>query len=208
MARLRYDVNVFVNCPFDSQYQRLFEALVFAIHDCGFVPRCALEVSDSGQVRIDRIMNIIIECKLGIHDISRTELDRSTALPRFNMPLELGLFLGARRYGTAPQRQKLCLVLDREPFRYQRFCSDIAGQDVQAHDDDPHELIKVIRNWLRNALDTPGILFPSGSRMVKRFEEFQRALPVLCDTLALDRNELIFNDYSTVTSEWLKQNSW
>jgi len=32
------------------------------------------------------------------HDISRTELNEHS-LPRFNMPLELGLFLGASRFG-------------------------------------------------------------------------------------------------------------
>lgn len=42
------------------------------------------------------------------------------------MPLELGLFLGAKRYGTGKQRTKLCLILDRERYRYQKYCSDIA----------------------------------------------------------------------------------
>jgi hypothetical protein len=208
LALSRYYENVFVNCPFDPEYQRLFEALVFAVLDCGFVPRCALEIDDASQVRIEKIMDIIVECRFGIHDISRTELDEQSALPRFNMPLELGIFLGAKRYGAGAQRQKLCLVLDRAPFRYQRFCSDIAGQDVRSHAGSPGEIITLIRNWLRNAFRDSGIIFPSGARMVERFGQFQRALPLLCAELGLDRNELIFNDYSTVASEWLKFNSW
>jgi len=208
LARSRYNENVFVNCPFDPEYQRLFEALVFAVLDCGFVPRCALEIDDASQVRIEKIMDIIAECRLGIHDISRTELDGTPALPRFNMPLELGIFLGAKRYGAPNQQKKLCLVLDRESFRYQRFCSDIAGQDVRSHAGTPGEIIKVIRDWLRNASRKSGIILPSGSRMVQRFEHFQRELPLVCDALGLDRNDLIFNDYSTVSSEWLKLNSW
>jgi hypothetical protein len=55
-----------------------------------------LEAYDSGDVRIEKILDIIDQCKLGIHDISRTELNEHS-LPRFNMPLELGLFLGKRR---------------------------------------------------------------------------------------------------------------
>lgn len=55
-----------------------------------------LEINDAGDQRIDKINNIIKECKIGIHDISRTELDDHSNLPRFNMPLELGLFLGAK----------------------------------------------------------------------------------------------------------------
>jgi hypothetical protein len=42
-----YANSVFVNCPFDPAYRPLFEAVVFATYDCGFYPRCALEVDDS-----------------------------------------------------------------------------------------------------------------------------------------------------------------
>ncbi|MEK6375316.1 MAG: hypothetical protein AABO58_21790 [Acidobacteriota bacterium] len=89
------------NCPLDDVYRQLFEAVVFAVHDCGYIARCALEVDDASEVRIEKIAKIIASCKFGIHDISRTELDAGTDLPRFNMPLELGLFLGAKRFGRA-----------------------------------------------------------------------------------------------------------
>lgn len=131
--RLTYDAGVFVNCPFDDGYKPLFNATVFAVLDCGFEPRCALQVYDSGQVRIDKIMELIEGCRFGIHDISRTELDPVNGLPQFNMPLELGIFLGAQRFGSGKHREKNCLVLDREPYRYQKFISDIAGQDIAAH---------------------------------------------------------------------------
>lgn len=78
-------LNVFINCPFDADYTPLLHAIVFAIHDCGFVARTALEEIDSGHTRLDKIVRIIEQCDHGIHDISRT-----TALPddwpRFNMP--------------------------------------------------------------------------------------------------------------------------
>lgn len=208
MAKLSYNDQVFINCPCDGEYRPLFEALVFAVHDCGFVARCALELEDGSQVRIEKIEQIIRACRLGIHDISRTELDRVSGLPRFNMPLELGLFLGAKRYGTGEQRRKLCLILDREPFRYQQFCSDIAGQDIQSHGGEPHEAVKRVRNWLRNATADSTVVIPSGSVMVERYERFGRALPLLCERLQLDRDELLFNDFTTLAAEWLKVNSW
>jgi hypothetical protein len=40
MARSDYKWNVFINCPFDEQYKPLFEALVFAVFDCGFRALC------------------------------------------------------------------------------------------------------------------------------------------------------------------------
>ena len=54
-----YEDSVFVNCPFDEEYEELFDAIVFAVHDCGFVARCALEAIDSGEARIDKILAII-----------------------------------------------------------------------------------------------------------------------------------------------------
>ncbi len=78
---------------------------MFTVVRCGYHPRCALEVIDGGQTRISKIEKLIEECNLGIHDISRTELNEH-GLPRFNMPLELGLFLGAKRYGDSRQKRK------------------------------------------------------------------------------------------------------
>jgi hypothetical protein len=112
---------------------KLFHSIVFTVIHCGFRARCAQEIDDSGQVRIDKILKIVEDCQYGIHDLSRTELDRSSRLPRFNMPLELGLFLGAKRFGASLQRRKTCLILDRQPHRYQKFISDIAGQDIRSH---------------------------------------------------------------------------
>jgi hypothetical protein len=112
-----YNVGVFVNCPFDARYRKLFHAIVFAISDCGFTPRCALEAEDGGEERIRKIKRIIRESRYGVHDISRVELDRKSRLPRFNMPLELGLFLGAQEYGLDEQKEKCSLVLDSVPYR-------------------------------------------------------------------------------------------
>ena len=129
-----FERNVFINCPFDEPYQPLFNAMVFAVHDIGFLPRCALEASNAGQFRLNKIMDIIGECKYSIHDLSRTELDRATRLPRFNMPLELGLDLGCRRFGTSFHSEKISLVMDVEAHRYEAFISDIKGQDIFSHE--------------------------------------------------------------------------
>ncbi len=55
MQSIHYNDNVFINCPFDAKYKSLFDAMVFAVHDCGFIPRCALEEDDASEVRIDKI---------------------------------------------------------------------------------------------------------------------------------------------------------
>jgi hypothetical protein len=143
---VQYEDNVFINCPFDQEYKPIFYAIIFAIHDAGFVARSALEISDAAQNRFEKIVKIISESKYGIHDISRTELDPVNSLPRFNMPLELGLFLGSRKFGSREHRTKVCVILDKEPYRYQKFISDIAGQDIFSHDNDPRKAIEKVRN--------------------------------------------------------------
>jgi len=203
MQRQKYNENVFINCPFDATYKSLFNAIVFAVYDCGFVARCALEEDDGSQIRVQKIYEIISRCRLAIHDLSRVKLDRSTKLPRFNMPLELGAFLGAKYFGNNEQRRKACLILDSEKYRYQRFISDIAGQDIQAHGNDPGKIIAIVRNWLRTYSQTS---IPSGSVICRRYETFTVDLPLLCKELRLNKKELIFNDYVLLVSNWLKVN--
>ena len=198
----RYNDNVFLNCPFDSDYKQLFDAMVFAVHDCGFIALCALEEEDASQVRIDKIYNIIADCRYGIHDISRTELDEVSGLPRFNMPLELGVFLGAKKFGIDKQKRKNCLILDKAQYRYQEFISDIAGQDIQAHNNSPEGIITVVRNWIRTASKRQTI--PSGSIIWGRYQEFMEDLPQLAQEHQLKVDELIFNDYTLVITRWLR----
>lgn len=202
MKSTHYNDNVFINCPFDAKYKSLFDAMVFVVHDCGFIPRCALEEDDASEVRIDKIYSIIADCRYGIHDISRTELDRDSNLPRFNMPLELGVFLGAKKFGIEEQKKKKCLVLDREQYRYQQFISDIAGQDIQAHNNSSELIVKVVRDWLRNASRRETI--PGGSIIWRRYRDFRRDLPQPAREYQLTVEDLIFNDYSLVVTRWLE----
>ena len=179
----------------------MFRANVFAVYDCGFRPRSALEVSNSAQTRIDKILDIVGESKFGIHDISRTQCSGVPRLPRFNMPLELGIFLGAKRFGASEHKMKNCLVFDSDSHRYQRFISDIAGQDIASHANDPRRLISEIRNWLS---DTSGRRLPGGREIAKRFDSFHRFLPETCRKASLDLADLTFRDLCGLIEEWLE----
>jgi hypothetical protein len=199
-----YELSVFINCPFDLAYRKLFHAIIFTVHDCGFIARSALEIADTSEVRVNKILKIISECRVGIHDISRTELDSQYKLPRFNMPLELGMFLGAKEYGQRSQQMKVCLVLDRTEYRYQKFCSDIGGQDISAHNRNVERVINVLRNFLNNltAKQVPG-----GSKIYQRYQKFSVRLPAVCRELGVKKNDLTFRDYTTFVAGWLKQHA-
>jgi hypothetical protein len=200
--------DVFINCPFDARYRKIFRAIVFTVLDCNFEPHCALNRDDSGHIRVEKIYRMIGSCLFGIHDISRTEPDKKTKLPRFNMPFELGLFLGAREYGGRKQKRKVTLILDKEPFRYQKFISDIAGQDIHAHRDKPAEVISIVRNWFLHATREDGRdPLPSGKVIAERYASFEAELPALCTTARLDDDKLTYRDYTWLVRKWLERNA-
>ena len=200
---LERENNIFINCPFDAEYLPIFHAIVFAVLDSGFKPRCALEITDAGDVRIDKIARIIEECSHSIHDISRTELDPDSNLPRFNMPLELGLYLGCKKFGGGDHALKRCLVLDREGHRYQRFISDIGGQDIRVHNNNPRDAIIAVRHWLREVSGRAEI--PGGTVIYRRYRAFIRSLPAICRNLQYDIRDLPFVDRRYTMEVWLRE---
>jgi len=200
-----YETNVFINCPFDSEYQPLFHAVVFAVLDCGYTVRCALEAEDTGPTRIDKIYKLIEECRFGVHDVSRIEHDAVNALPRFNMPFELGLFLGARQFGGTTQRAKSCLVLDAERYRYQKFLSDIAGQDIRQHGNEPAQAVGAVRDWLAGTRPKRGRPLPGATAIMKHYADFEATLPDMLLAAEIEFAELGFFDRANFMNEFLRQ---
>jgi hypothetical protein len=192
---------VFVNCPFDDEYKPLFNATVFTIIRSGFVARSALETDNAAENRFDKICQIIKECRYGVHDISRTEVDGNPPLPRFNMPLELGLFLGAKKYGGPRHRLKSCIILDRERYRFQRYISDIAGQDIHSHGGEVRILITELATWLRMQSRDSNV--PGGVALANEFDAFTMALPEIYDARNLHPSEVTFGDYNAIVVEYL-----
>jgi len=195
-----YDRNVFINCPFDEVYAPLFEAIVFAVYDLGFVPRSARERLDSSEIRLHKIIALIRRSRLSIHDLSRTDLDDTTALPRFNMPLELGIDLGCKTFSRTHARKSF-LIFDSEQYRFQKYLSDIGGQDIHRHGNDPKMAVQRVRDWLK--AETPLSAFQSGALVYERYLEFQRDLPSLCAKLRYDLDNLTFADFADTISAWL-----
>jgi hypothetical protein len=195
------DRDVFINCPFDPTYQLFFYAIVFVVIRSGFRARCALETDDTTENRFEKICKIINDCRYAIHDISRTELDPASNLPRFNMPLELGIFLGAKRFGTSMHKSKRCIVLDRERYRYRQYISDIAGHDIHSHSSDLNVLIEKVASWLRDQSQDKKI--PGGRKMINEFGAFQKQMGEICASKDWHPDELTFGDYTTIVAEYL-----
>jgi len=197
--------SVFVNCPFDEEFQPIFRAIIFAITACDFTPRCALERLDGGEYRLDKIAGMIGASDWGIHDISRVEVDPNNPVPRFNMPLELGIHLGARLLGDTPHRRKRALILEAEPHRYDRTLSDISGQDVAHHANDPARAIAAVRDFFNDHRRRASRPLPGGEALAQDYDRIRNDIgPKLATEARLGGwNTLSFRDYVDVLASSL-----
>ena len=200
------DHSAFVNCPFDNDYKPLFEALIFTIASSGYRVRCALEENNAADIGFDKLCRLISERGRSVHDLSRIELDTRSGLPRFNMPFELGLFLGARRFGGRAQGGKSALVMTSAEYRLPVYLSDTAGSDTSHHGGELIELVRSVRGYLHAKPD--GRPLPGAARILDEFRRFKTfrhdyaaALEIAPDELDPFRD---YRDYNIVQKEFLR----
>ena len=161
--------NVFINCPFDTTFIPLLRPLIFTVLYLGYTPKVTTEKSDSGEVRINKIRDLIEQSKLSIHDLSRMRSAKKDEFYRMNMPFELGVVIGCRFFKEGRARNKKCLILEKEKYGYQKALSDMSGSDIRNHNDEPEELVRQVRNWfVENEIQHA----KSGTRIWQTFNEF------------------------------------
>jgi hypothetical protein len=127
--------SVFINAPFDLQYEPLFVTLVGSLIFVGQSPHSVLEVREAGQGRLARIFELIASCRMSFHDVSRV----GTPV-RFNMPFELGLACAVNL--TSAHHD--VFVLDSHPFRMDRSLSDYKGRDPLIHHNRCDDLVGAV----------------------------------------------------------------
>ena len=188
--------SVFINCPFDDDFKELLHAIIYTVYKCGFVPRSAMEEDNALINRLSKIEFIIKQCRFGIHDLSRTEINKSS-LPRFNMPFELGIFFGAKKFGDEQQKTKVALVLEKQKYLYQQYISDLNGIDTKAHENSIEKIIKIVRNWLQSASGRKTI--DGHLRIIDDYTNFRNVVLLgASNKLGLETNDVPFNDYCLI----------
>ena len=170
MAGSPFDRNVFLNCPLDREYEPILQAVLFCLVRFGLTPRIATERNDAGEARIDKLLELIGASRYSIHDLSRCQAREAGEHYRLNMPFELGIDFGCRRYGGHPFSEKVILVLEEQPYRYQAAMSDLAGMDVEAHGGDSETAVRKVRNWLTGL---GGFERVGAARVLAEYEDFQ-----------------------------------
>jgi hypothetical protein len=129
VARRKARTEIFLNLPYDPNFENLFPAYVCASHAIGLVPRVTLEIP-GGARRLDRIFALIRQCAFSVHDLSRVQLDRNRPrTPRFNMPFELGLAVAWEKTG----QPHTWFVMEGMSYRLAKSLSDLNGTDPYIH---------------------------------------------------------------------------
>jgi hypothetical protein len=161
---------VFLNIPYDKNFEKLFLAYIAGTVALGLTPRATLEIRKSSD-RLDKILGLIQSCQHSIHDLSRVKLDRSAPrTPRFNMPFELGLSVACSR--ISKNRAHQWFVCESVNRRLQKSLSDLNGIDPKIHNGRVGDVFVELRNMFTK----PGRQ-PSVQQMWAVYRDVRRSLP-------------------------------
>jgi hypothetical protein len=161
VARQKRIQSVFLNIPYDGQFEELYLAYVVGLAQLGLKINTTFAIPNQG--RLDEIVQLIQQSDVSIHDLSRIEL--SSGIPRFNMPLELGLALYHSHITKGRHR---IFVFERKVYRTQQSTSDLNGLDPQIHHGTPKGVMAGLRNIFYQADGTTVPEMLSSYRAVKR----------------------------------------
>jgi hypothetical protein len=169
-----FERSVFINCPFDGEFEPILQAIMFGIAYLGMTPRLATERNDGGENRLEKIRGLIEGSKFSIHDLSRCQATRVGEHFRLNMPFELGVDFGCRQYFGTGRSEKKFLILEEQRYRFQASISDISGCDIEAYGSDtqkaPQNALRHVRNWL---VSEAGVRPVAAKRIWGKYSDFQ-----------------------------------
>lgn len=168
MAEPSFEKSVFINCPFDEQYEGMLQAMLFCVVYLGFQPRLATERTDSAENRLSKIIELVEAAKYSIHDLSRSEAKKAGEHFRLNMPFELGLDYGCRRF-SEKHRDKKILILEGRRFQLKPALSDLAGCDFEPHAGDTQRAVRAVANWL---VSEAGARNTGSTEIMARYADF------------------------------------
>jgi hypothetical protein len=138
----------------------------------GQKPRCVLEVRESGDGRLRRIFDLIRECGMSVHDLSRIGPPA-----RFNMPFELGLACSLR---LLPGYTHEVVVFEARDWRLDRTLSDYKGRDPLIHYNRCDDLI----TCLLDVVTSPSM--PDAAALRRSASTLRRSAAVIKDRLRIN----------------------
>ena len=167
MPRPRRIESVFLNIPYDVAFERLYVAYLVGLTQLGFRINATLAVPNQG--RLETIISLIEHSDFSIHDLSRIE--SSGGIPRFNMPVELGLALYRSHVAKGKHR---VFIFESRRYRAQRSTSDVNSIDPQIHYGTAKGLMAGLRNIFRQPGDVTTV-----PEMLASYRAVERKVPEL-----------------------------
>jgi hypothetical protein len=162
---------VFLNYPFDEAFERLSNAMHFAVVAGGLVPVCAKDLSTPDHLRLEMLVDAIGNSSYSVHDFSRYQGEGDGNLARFNMPIEFGISLC---YALVHRKQhRFAFVVTSAD--YQKFASDLAGLDPLKYGDELSMVARVYE-WLRDVVGSNFFTGPPTIEVQEGFKEFSAKL--------------------------------
>lgn len=150
----RHARDAFLNVPYDRKYERLFLAFIAGLCGFGLTPRATIEIPGSRR-RLERIIELISECRYSFHDLSRVTVDRTPPrTPRFNMPFELGLAVARSVSGSTVHEW---FLFESLPHRLNKSLSDLDGTDPYIHHGEPEGVLRELTNALVREQHSPDL---------------------------------------------------
>jgi hypothetical protein len=163
--------SVFLNIPYDAQFQPLYLAYIVGLTELGLTPKATLAIP-GGIARLDRIFALIQQCAYSVHDLSRVELDLTPPpTPRFNMPVELGLAIAWAKLHPTRHTWFVCESQNR---RAQKSVSDLNGTDFNIHDGTPEGVMRELTNAFVRRRDHTAV-----PKMMQSYRKVKTLLPKL-----------------------------
>ena len=84
------------------------------------------------------------------------------------------------------------------------FISDISGQDIKAHRNNPVEVITKIRNWLNTFIELQPL--PGANAIAAKYNAYLLDRPRIYANLHLIADEVQYADTTQIIEEWIPLN--
>jgi hypothetical protein len=117
--------SVFLNLPFEPAYEEIFVGLIVGLVTVGMVPRSVVELNENGDGRMERLFQLLKQCRCSVHDLSYRGEEF-----RYNMPFELGIAYALARNDKRAEM----IVFEAEKRDLLKTLSDLRGFDPKIHE--------------------------------------------------------------------------
>ena len=97
------------------------------------------------------------------------------------------------------------MILEKDPYRFKKVISDISGQDIFTHNNEPYDLVKIVRNWIKIIFQRRAIT--SAKIIWDAYNEFNFDLKEQMESEDLNPENIWaipFNELIQIIRTWIK----